>query len=133
MEPATQPRFSMSELVEATGLNDRTIRFYIEEGLVPGAKGRGRSAYYTPEHHERLVRVADLRNHGLSLAEIREALAPAAPELHAPAETWERHMLHPALEVNVRSDAPEDIRMLLRRFEQLAEQWFDTLERGSDF
>jgi DNA-binding transcriptional MerR regulator len=135
MEPAAQPRFSMSELVEASGLSDRTIRFYIEEGLVQGARGRGRSAYYTPEHVERLMRVADLRNRGLSLAEIREALSPMAPQPQVQAEIWERRLLHPLLEVSVRSDAPEDIRMLVRRFEQLAEQWFDTLgqDRPGEF
>jgi DNA-binding transcriptional MerR regulator len=133
LDISAEPRFSMSELVEATGLSDRTIRFYIEQGIVMGARGRGRASYYTPDHLERLARVADLRNRGLSLAEIREAVAPAVPATHAPSEVWERLRLHPALEIGVRNDAPEEIRLLVRRFEQLAEQWFDTLGSSDSF
>jgi DNA-binding transcriptional MerR regulator len=130
LNTSTEPRFSLGELVEATGLSDRTIRYYIEQGIVMGAKGRGRTSYYTPEHLQRLARVADLRKRGLSLSEIRESVAPALPAPTVPGEIWERHYLHPMLELSLRSDAPEELRMLVRRFEQLAEQWFDTLERG---
>ncbi len=127
MDRSTEPRFSLVELVEATGLSDRTIRYYIEQGILMGAKGRGKTSYYTPEHLQRLARVSDLRNRGLSLAEIRESVAPTMPEPQVPGEIWERHLVHPMLELSVRSDAPEEIRLLVRRFEQLAEQWFETL------
>lgn len=127
MVQATEPRFTLAELVEATGLSERTIRYYIEQGIVMRAKGRGRSSYYTPEHLERLARVADLRERGLSLAEIKEAVAPSVPQPEEPGEVWERRLLHPTLEIMVREDAPEEVRLLVRRFEQLADEWFSSL------
>lgn len=132
MDRATEPRFTMAELVEATGLSARTIRYYIEQGIVMRAKGRGRASYYTPEHLERLARVADLRERGLSLEEIREAVAPSVPQPQSPGEVWERRMIHPTLEIMVREDAPEEVRLLVRRFEELADQWFRALG-GADY
>ena len=127
-----QPRFSMDELVEASGISDRTIRYYIEQGILQHARGRGRSSFYTTEHLERLTRISDLRSRGLSIAEIRESMTPGAVETSTPAEMWERHALHPALELNVRADAPDEIRMLVQRFQQIADQWFTTLETGTE-
>ena len=129
----TAPRFSMAELVEASGISDRTIRYYIEQGLLQHAYGRGRSSYYTSDHLERLTRIAGLRERGLSLAEIQESLAPQAPEPTVVSEIWERRLLHPALELAIRQDAPDDVRMLVQRFQQLADQWFGALETGGDF
>lgn len=119
-----EPRFSLKELIEASGISERNIRYYIQEGLVPRARGRGRSAYYTTEHLERLARVMDLRNRGLSLDEIRETVATPPAATSAPSETWERIILHPQLEIHVASDAPEAVRMLVARFTQVAEEWF---------
>ncbi len=127
LQASNQPRFTLAELVEATGLSDRTIRYYIEQGIVMGARGRGRSSYYTPEHLERLARVADLRSRGLSLDEIRDAISPAVSNSAIPDETWQRHLVHPALEINVRSDAPDEVRLLVQRIEQIADQWFKSL------
>ena len=123
----------MTELVDASGISDRTIRYYIEQGLLQHARGRGRSSYYTTEHLERLTRIADLRSRGLSLAEIQEALAPPAVTPVAASEVWERRVLHPTLEVAVRQDAPDDVLLLVQRFQQLADQWFAALESGVDF
>lgn len=133
MERQTAPRFSMEELVDASGISDRTIRYYIEQGLLQHARGRGRSSYYTTEHLERLARISDLRDRGLSLAEIQESLSPHQPETTVASEHWERRLLHPTLEISIRQDAPDDVRLLVQRFEQLADQWFTTLETGPNF
>lgn len=133
MERQIAPRFTMEELVDASGISDRTIRYYIEQGLLQHARGRGRSSYYTTEHLERLARIANLRDRGLSLAEIQEALSPERFEQMVESEHWERRLLHPTLEINIRQDAPDDVRLLVQRFEQLADQWFSTLESGPGF
>ena len=123
----------MSELVEASGISDRTIRYYIEQGLLQHAHGRGRSSYYTTEHLERLARITDLRDRGLSLAEILESLQTPESTADAVSETWERYMMHPALELHVRSGASEDVLLLVQRFQQLADQWFAALETEGGF
>lgn len=121
---ATQePRFSMRELVEASGMTERKIRYYIERGLLPGARGRGRSAYYTTDHLRTIERIRGFQELGLSLdeiaSELRSSEVPAVDH-----ETWLRVRLHADLEVHVRRDAPESVHILVRRFQDVAREWF---------
>ena len=50
-------KFSLEELSELTGISRRTIRFYIQKGLMNGPEGEKRGAYYTTEHLEDLLRI----------------------------------------------------------------------------
>lgn len=119
-----EPRFSLAELEESSGLNARTIRFYIEQGLVAPALGRGRSRYFTPEHLRVLAEIAHLRDQRLSIDEIRERLAgQATPEGIVP-EEWGRIRLHPDLELHMRSGAPDNVRALAARITALVTEWF---------
>lgn len=122
-----EPRFTLAELVDASGLPERTIRHYIQAGIVAPALGRGRSRYFTPHHLEQVMRVADLREKRYSLEEIRGMLAPApepaSDELSA-TDRWERFVLHPDLELHLRSDAPEGVRALARELSGIARDWF---------
>lgn len=121
---AGEPRFSLAELEESSGLNARTIRFYVEQGLVPPALGRGRSRYFTPEHLRILAEISHLRAQRLSLEEIRERLiAQIGPE-RLDSEDWRRVRLHPDLELHVRSGAPESVQALAARIGALVAEWF---------
>ncbi len=121
---AGEPRFSLAELEESSGLNARTIRFYIEQGLVPPALGRGRSRYFTPDHLRILAEIAHLREQRLSLDEIRERLAGQPATDGIDGESWRRLRLHPGLELHVRADASEGVRELAARITTLAAGWF---------
>ena len=123
MEGTYQPRFTMAELEEATGVSTRNIRYYIQEGLIPPAAGRGKSSYYTPAHVEQLTIVRDLRARNLSLDEIREAIAPTVASEADGRETWHRIRLRDDLEIHVRSDAPEAVQELTRHFRAQYERW----------
>ncbi len=50
--------YSFSELRELTAYSDRTIRRYIDEGLVPAPKRDGRTARFTREHLGRFWAIA---------------------------------------------------------------------------
>ncbi|RIK36015.1 MAG: MerR family transcriptional regulator [Chloroflexi bacterium] len=115
------PRFSLDELAEASGVPRRTIRYYISEGMVSPAFGRGRSAYYTSVHLEELERARALREHGLALAEIKEQRKPKEQVIVG--EHWERFRPHPALEIHLRADAPAYVRALAERLVFDAEAW----------
>jgi DNA-binding transcriptional MerR regulator len=118
-------RFSMSDLVESSGLNERTIRYYISQGIVAPALGRGRSRYYTPHHLEQLERAAALRSRRLSIDEIRAQMqltVQVAPEPTS-GERWERVVLHPTLELHLHEDAPQAVRELARQVVALAHDW----------
>ena len=122
VEPA---RLSMQEVVDGSGLSERTVRYYISQGLVPRAFGRGSSAYYTSAHVLLLARIADLRSQQRSLEEIRALLSEqvASPD-DTVTERWLRVRLHDDLELHVRADAPQQLRALVERLRQVTNDWF---------
>jgi len=66
-------KFSLEELSELTGISRRTIRFYIQKGLMNGPEGEKRGAYYTTEHLEDLLRIKRMTEKHIPLNEIRKA------------------------------------------------------------
>ena len=122
-EPA---RLTFREIVADSGLSERTVRYYIQEGLVPPAIGRGRSAYYTPEHMQRLAQIRAWRAEHRSLDEMRQLLlaerAAAQPAMDS--DRWTRIRLHDDLELHVRMDAPAQIHALVEQLSAAADAWF---------
>jgi DNA-binding transcriptional MerR regulator len=116
-------RFSMHDLVESSGLSERTIRYYITQGLIAPALGRGRARYFTPDHLEQLERAATLRAQRHSIEEIRDRLASQAVPHPATSQRWERAPLHATLELHLREDAPQAVRELARRIVELSQEW----------
>jgi DNA-binding transcriptional MerR regulator len=74
--------YSLNELADAVGIEARTIRSYIERGLLPGAQTRGRTATYSEEHLSRLQVINSLRRArpNITLSEIRIFLQSLNPE-----------------------------------------------------
>jgi DNA-binding transcriptional MerR regulator len=67
--------YSSGDLARATGNTVRTIRFYEEQGLLrPSVVSEGGHRRYTDEDLEKLRLIADLRELGLPLCEIRAVL-----------------------------------------------------------
>lgn len=110
--PVPQPyRYAMADLEEQTGLTARTIRYYITEGLLPAANGRGPAATYELTHLLRLRLIQALKAEHVPLEGIRERLAGLSDrEIEAildiqtepEEETWRRIVLHPDIELHVR-------------------------------
>ncbi len=129
-----EPRFSLADLVEASGLTERTIRHYIQTGIMPPASGRGRGRYYTTQHLELLTMVAQLREERLSIDEIRERLAPDPASLGPstpvgpPGDAWRRIELHDGLELHVREPLNGATRALVADISALVERWFGELD-----
>jgi DNA-binding transcriptional MerR regulator len=74
----------LQELCERTGVTARTVRYYIQQGLLPSPGQSGPGAKYDHGHLERLLVIRRLQQQHLPLAEIRkrlESLGDAA--LHA--------------------------------------------------
>ena len=66
--------FSLDELCSLTDLSKRTVRYYIQIGLVSGPIGETRAAHYLAEHLSTLLRIKALSESGISLERIREVL-----------------------------------------------------------
>jgi DNA-binding transcriptional MerR regulator len=128
-DPRTQSRsrYTMQDLVDQTGFSLRTIRFYISEGLIRAANGRGPSATYDRDHLLRLMRIAEIKDEVRSIPAIKERIdglstedleAHFARQSGPEIEAWKRLRLHRNLELHVRY-AEGDVDF---RFEQAMDQ-----------
>ena len=66
--------FSLAELCTLTDFSKRTVRYYMQLGLVDRPIGETRSAHYLDVHLEQLLRIKKLTDAGVSLERIREVL-----------------------------------------------------------
>jgi DNA-binding transcriptional MerR regulator len=62
--------FSVGTLADAAGVSRRTVRFYVERGLLPPPEGLGRGAHYTGEHLARLLQIKGWQEAGVTLEEM---------------------------------------------------------------
>jgi DNA-binding transcriptional MerR regulator len=108
---------SIGDLADAAGVSRRTVRFYVQQRLLPVPLGRGRGRHYDQSHLQRLRRINELQSAGHSLDAIRRILergesaappappAPAASPRRAPrpalsAELWTRLRLGEGVELH---------------------------------
>ena len=56
------PEQTLAELAEATGLQRRTIRSWVAQGLIPGPLSRGPAARYPAEVLERIMAIRSMRD-----------------------------------------------------------------------
>lgn len=105
-------RYSIEDLAELTGFTRRTIRYYIQEGLLEPPAGRGRGGFYFDSHLDQLRQIRSLQGRGLRLRAIAEVMsgkgmprlaAQALEEAAAPAERelWVRYSVAPGIEIQV--------------------------------
>ena len=57
----TAPGYSIAEFAERGGVTRRTVRYYVQRGLLDPPEGAGRGARYTDAHLRRLERVRTLQ------------------------------------------------------------------------
>lgn len=66
--------YNLENFSEKTGLPSRTIRYYIQIGILPPPEGGGRGSYYTDKHLERLKIIQAWSKQGTPLFKIKELL-----------------------------------------------------------
>jgi len=98
-------RFTIDELSELTGFSRRTIRYYIQEGLLEPPAGRGRGGFYYDSHLDKLLRIKTLQERGLNLATIAGLLQTGdIQSADQSREMWVKYVVVPGLEINVSRD-----------------------------
>ena len=73
-----ETRYGIEDLARHGGVTRRTVRYYVQQGLLPAPLGKGRGDHYGPDHLERLRAVKALQERGLALDEVRRELARPA-------------------------------------------------------
>ena len=132
--------WKLDELAEAAGVSARTVRYYVQRGLLPAPVFRGRDTVYAQSHLTRLQAIRRLQDRFLPLDQIQAEIerrtpeelaalaeghdAPASPTIAvapkvppAPprvegSERWTRAVLLPGLELHLADGADPNARAL---------------------
>lgn len=84
----TQTEWKLAELAAAVGVSPRTVRYYVQRGLLPAPPFRGPDTVYGEEHLLRLKAIRALQAKFLPLDAIQVELARLTPDaLRALAES----------------------------------------------
>ena len=134
MNDTPAPSYAIDELAALAELPRRTVRYYIQQGLVDRPIGEKRAAYYTAAHLEQLLTIRKWQHAGLSLDRIREILAGPDPGMLPPlrprgagtVEVWSHLVIADGLEITLEPSragmSPEDVRTFFRGVTALYEQ-----------
>jgi len=125
--------FTLDELCTAAGLPQRTVRYYIQLGLVDRPEGAGRGAHYLQRHLDQLLWVVASQRKGLALDTIAElANQPANKVASVPSRTsgsvevWSHLFIEEGVELSIEPAraglSPEQVRALFRGVMELYER-----------
>lgn len=140
MNQTSPPTYSIDELAALVELPRRTVRYYIQQGLLDRPVGEKRAAYYTASHLEQLLTIRKWQQAGLSLERIRDILAkpdagllpPVRPRGPGTVEIWSHMVVTDGLEVTLEPGraglSPEQVRAFFRGVTALYEE----LQEGNE-
>ena len=116
--------YSLDQLCALTDLSKRTVRYYMQLGLVDRPVGETRAAHYTPRHLDQLLQIRKLADAGVSLERIREVLAggesPVPDRVRQPGaiSVLSHVFISPGVELQIDPQAaglsPEQLRAFVR-------------------
>ena len=116
--------FSLDELCTLTDLPKRTVRYYMQMGLVDRPIGETRAAHYLTAHLDQLLKVKQLSDAGISLERIAEIQngeelpVPAKPRKPGDIQVKSHIYVVPGIELQISPEeadmSPEQIRALVK-------------------
>jgi DNA-binding transcriptional MerR regulator len=119
-----QQTFTLDQICTLAALPKRTVRYYIQIGLLPRPVGENRGARYLEMHLETLLKIKQLTEAGLSLERVRDIVAgeplaiPARPKTPGSVEVRSHIWIAPGVELQISADeagaSPEQVRALAR-------------------
>ncbi|MBT4301141.1 MAG: MerR family transcriptional regulator [Gammaproteobacteria bacterium] len=127
-------KHSIDDLCALAGVAKRTLRFYIQQGLVDRPLGEKRGSHYSERHLEQVLTIQKWKSAGLSLERIRELLQgdderltpPLKPKAPGSVEVWSRIHIQDGLEINIQPErtnmTPEQLRAFSKQVMKIAQQ-----------
>lgn len=101
--------FNIEYLTQETGISRRTIRYYIQRGLLPPPEGNRRGSYYTSEHLERLKLIHQLVQRGTPLIQIKHVLENDKEVVNADEKIVRRRLEHIELPHGIELTVPQHL------------------------
>lgn len=122
-------KYTFNELCSQVELPVRTVRYYVQKGLVTAPEGSRKGAYYTRKHLDELLAIRKWQQAGLSLERIKELLFEGNVEPgHLPPprgrrpgdlEVWSKLYVKEGLEIHLEPKlaglSPEQVREFCRK------------------
>lgn len=117
--------YTFEELSTISDVGLRTVRYYIQIGLLDKPIGQTRGAHYTSLHLEKLLRIKQLSEAGISLERIREILngekngIPQNQKQSGQIEVRSHLIVTEGIEIQVSPEtagmSPEELRVFFKR------------------
>lgn len=118
--PSTEPSYALTDLCVLADLPMRTVRYYVQIGLVDRPEGETRAARYSEQHLEQLLLIKKWTLAGVSLERVRELLQgdqapiPPRPRSAGSVEVCSHLMVDDGIEVVIQPGraglSPEQVR-----------------------
>jgi DNA-binding transcriptional MerR regulator len=103
-----ESKYTIRDLSELTGYSLRTIRYYVQEGLLEPPAGRGRGGFYFDSQLDQLRLIKSLQEKGMKLTSIIQYLkGKKVHKAEYAREVWVKYELIPGLEIHVSRDLEE--------------------------
>ncbi len=115
--------FTLDQICTLAAVPKRTVRYYIQMGLLDRPVGETRGAHYLSSHLDSLLRIKQLTDAGVSLDRIREVLkgepaaVPPRPRQAGSVEVRSHIWIAPGIELEV---APEQAQISAEQVRALA-------------
>jgi DNA-binding transcriptional MerR regulator len=79
--------YNIETLAKMTGLTRRTIRYYVQRGLLDQPEGGGRGSYYTDRHLSTIEKIKKWSEQGVPLIHMKAMLEGKEIPVHADVST----------------------------------------------
>ena len=125
--------YKLEDLAKLAGVSPRTVRYYVQRGLLPAPTFRGKDTAYGDDHLARLQAIRKLQERYLPLDAIQAELErrsadeilradtvesvpipiprppPILPPSPLPSRSWRRYQLRDGVEIHLREDVAPSV------------------------
>jgi DNA-binding transcriptional MerR regulator len=132
-------KFTIDEICALVEMKKRTVRYYIQKGLVNRPEGVGKGAFYHHTHLEQLLAICKWKSAGLSLGRIQDILAgenkgadayrpipPPLPKKSGTVEVWSHLRIGDGIELHIEPRragfSPDKVRTLVKAGMDMAQK-----------